>query len=126
MRSFWRCDEAAYCTYAAAPWPGIDRRQLVGSYRGGLFWLSWDADLAGQADWYGGPPTEVQWEYGRRASTSTPFNTGRTLPRGVAIYYWPYGYPSNRAGVSPPGSVAVGSFPPNAWGLYDMHGNVWQ
>jgi formylglycine-generating enzyme required for sulfatase activity len=71
-------------------------------------------------------PTEAEWEYACRAGTSTPFNTGRTLPRGVAVYDWSYSYPSNRAGVSPPGSVAVGSFPPNAWGLYDMHGNVWQ
>ena len=49
VRSFWYCDEAAYCTYAKAPKPsqGIDRRQLFGSYRGGLFWLSWDADIAG-------------------------------------------------------------------------------
>jgi formylglycine-generating enzyme required for sulfatase activity len=71
-------------------------------------------------------PTEAQWEYACRAGTSTPFNMGRTLPRNMAAYGWSYTYPSNRAGVSPHGSVAVGSFPPNAWGLYDMHGNVWQ
>jgi len=71
-------------------------------------------------------PTEAQWEYACRAGTTTPFNTGRTLARGMASYYWPYSYPSNRAGISVSGSVAVRSFPPNAWGLYDMHGNVWQ
>jgi formylglycine-generating enzyme required for sulfatase activity len=69
-------------------------------------------------------PTEAQWEYACRAGTSTPFNTGRTLARGMASYS--YSYPSNRTGISVSGSVAVRSFPPNAWGLYDMHGNVWQ
>jgi len=71
-------------------------------------------------------PTEAEWEYACRAGTSTPFNTGRTLPRGAANV-WDWNYPSNRAGVSASsGSVAVQSFPPNAWGLYDMHGNVWE
>ena len=61
VRSFWRCDAAAYCTYAETPLPlkGIDRRQLIGSYRGGMFWLSWDADIADDVDWYGGPRTEL-------------------------------------------------------------------
>ena len=62
VRSFWRCDEAAYCTYAAAPAPskGIDRRQILGSYRGGLFWLCWDSDLIyDSVDWYSGPRTEL-------------------------------------------------------------------
>jgi formylglycine-generating enzyme required for sulfatase activity len=71
-------------------------------------------------------PTEAQWEYACRAGTCTPFNTGRTLPRNMAQYDWSWGYPSNRAGVSDLASVAVGNFSPNAWGLYDMHGNVWQ
>jgi formylglycine-generating enzyme required for sulfatase activity len=44
----------------------------------------------------------------------------------MAQYDWSWGYPSNRAGDFVPATVAVRSFPPNAWGLYDIHGNVWQ
>ena len=61
-------------------------------------------------------PTEAEWEYACRAGTATPFNTGETLsPKQanvVAAKNWE--------------PLAVGSFPPNAWGLYDMHGNVWE
>ncbi len=63
-------------------------------------------------------PTEAEWEYACRAGTKTPYNTGEKLTANQANY-----------GVMPDGSrrdqpVAVGSFPPNAWGLHDMHGNV--
>ena len=71
-------------------------------------------------------PTEAQWEYACRAGTTTPFNTGPTLPRNMAQYGYRWTYPSNRVGDSALESVAVGSFPPNTWGLYDMHGNVWE
>ncbi len=72
-------------------------------------------------------PTESQWEYACRAGTTTPFNTGRTLPRSMAMYDWRTTFPGNRVEVpfsQPVPQVAVGSFPPNAWGLYDMHGGV--
>jgi formylglycine-generating enzyme required for sulfatase activity len=71
-------------------------------------------------------PTEAQWEYACRAGTSTPFNTGPTLGRRLARYNMDWSYPSNRQGVLVTDSAAVGSFPPNAWGLYDMHGNEWE
>jgi len=62
-------------------------------------------------------PTEAEWEYACRAGTTTPFNTGGTLTPEQANF-----------GVVPqgkrPGSLPVGSFKPNAWGLYDVHGNV--
>jgi formylglycine-generating enzyme required for sulfatase activity len=70
-------------------------------------------------------PTEAQWEYACRAGTSTPFNTGRTLQRKPA-YHQGYTYPNNRADIPADGSVAVGTFAPNSWGLYDMHGTMWQ
>jgi len=71
-------------------------------------------------------PTEAQWEYACRAGTTTPFNTGRKLPRDRANYAMT-SYPGNRRNANAEGAtVPVGSFKPNPWGLYDMHGNVWQ
>ncbi len=71
-------------------------------------------------------PTEAEWEYACRAGTTTPFYTGRTLPRDMANYDTGYAFPSNRTGRSDPKVLPVGSFRPNAWGLWDMHGNIWE
>ncbi|HXT22757.1 MAG TPA: formylglycine-generating enzyme family protein [Thermoanaerobaculia bacterium] len=71
-------------------------------------------------------PTEAEWELACRAGTTTPFHTGGDLTAARANYdgEGPYGR-------SPPGlfrrtTTKVGSFPPNRFGLHDMHGNVWE
>ncbi len=80
-------------------------------------------------------PTEAEWEYACRAGTTTPFNTERSLSAAEANFYghYPYeieeNYFNNSVLEAKPGeyrqtTVAAGSFEPNAWGLYDMHGNV--
>jgi len=71
-------------------------------------------------------PTEAQWEYACRAGTTTAFNTGAVLARDMANYGTYCTYPSNRAGDTERRFLLVGSFSPNAWGLYDMHGSLWQ
>jgi formylglycine-generating enzyme required for sulfatase activity len=64
-------------------------------------------------------PTEAEWEYACRAGTSTPFHTGTKLSSRQANFDGvPGGGPSLRQ------TCKAGSYPPNAWGLYDMHGNV--
>ena len=64
-------------------------------------------------------PTEAQWEFACRAGTTTLFNTGDTITQSQANF-WVSG------GTSLGRTTAVGSYAPNAWGLYDMHGNVWE
>jgi formylglycine-generating enzyme required for sulfatase activity len=71
-------------------------------------------------------PTEAQWEYACRAGTKTPFNTGETISTDEANYDGNYTYGTGKKGEYREKTVAVGSFKPNAWGLYDMHGNVWE
>ena len=69
-------------------------------------------------------PTEVEWEYACRAGTTTPFYTGETINTSQANYNGDYVYGNGTKGVFRERTVSVGSFPPNAFGLYDMHGNV--
>jgi formylglycine-generating enzyme required for sulfatase activity len=56
-------------------------------------------------------PTEEEWVYACRANTTTPYNTGDSISRNMSNYF------GRR-------TVNVGSYQPNSWGLYDMHGNV--
>jgi formylglycine-generating enzyme required for sulfatase activity len=58
-------------------------------------------------------PTEAEWEYACRAGTTTAYNTGSSISDSQANY--------RSSGTKP-----VGTYAPNAWGLYDMHGNVWE
>ena len=67
-------------------------------------------------------PTEAEWEYACRAGTTTPFGTGTSLDRGQANVA--ADIEDSMAGRG--ATTRVGSFAPNAWGLYDMHGNVWE
>jgi formylglycine-generating enzyme required for sulfatase activity/uncharacterized caspase-like protein len=71
-------------------------------------------------------PTEAEWEYAGRAGTSTPFHFGETLTTDLANYDGNYTYASAPKGSYRKQTTDVGSFPPNAFGLYDLHGNVWE
>jgi formylglycine-generating enzyme required for sulfatase activity len=71
-------------------------------------------------------PTEAEWEYACRAGTTTPFHFGPTLTTNLANYDGNYVYGSGPKGVYREQTTDVGSFPPNAFGIYDMHGNVWE
>ena len=69
-------------------------------------------------------PSEAEWEYACRAGTITPFYLGETITQNLVNYDGrdPYGAASK--GLYSVETTDVGSFPPNAFGLYDMHGNV--
>jgi formylglycine-generating enzyme required for sulfatase activity len=71
-------------------------------------------------------PTEAQWEYACRAGTVTPFSTGANINTNQANYSGENPYDSNVQGENRRKTTPVGSFPPNPWGLYDMHRNVFE
>jgi formylglycine-generating enzyme required for sulfatase activity len=71
-------------------------------------------------------PSEAEWEYACRAGTTTPFHYGATLTSDLANYAANYTYAYEAKGTYIKETMAVGQFPPNAFGLYDMHGQVWE
>jgi formylglycine-generating enzyme required for sulfatase activity len=71
-------------------------------------------------------PWEVEWEYACRAGTTTPFYFGETITTDLANYNGNYTYGDGPKGLYRGKTTEVGTFPPNAFGLYDMHGNIWE
>ncbi|REJ43172.1 MAG: TIR domain-containing protein [Microcystis flos-aquae TF09] len=71
-------------------------------------------------------PSEAEWEYACRAGTTTPFYFGETITGELANYDAGYTYADEPKGEYREETTPVGQFPPNAFGLYDMHGNVWE
>jgi formylglycine-generating enzyme required for sulfatase activity len=83
--------------------------------------ISWDHDADGYR-----LLTEAEWEYACRAGTTTIFNTGARISPDTANFDGRYPYNGASRGAFRAKTTPVGSFPPNAWGVYDMHGNVYE
>ena len=71
-------------------------------------------------------PSESEWEYACRAGTTTPFYFGETITSELANFNGEYTYGKSSKGEYRKETTPVGQFPPNAFGLYDMHGNVYE
>jgi formylglycine-generating enzyme required for sulfatase activity len=94
--------------------------------------VSWD-DAQAYCRWLGEQtrrayrlPSEAEWEYACRAGTTTPFHYGSRISSEQANFNGSYAYNGSAKGEYRGQTLPVGSFPPNAFGLYDMHGNVWE
>ena len=83
--------------------------------------VSWDRNANGYR-----LPTEAEWEYACRAGTTTTYSTGNTITTDQANFNGAHEQNYNAEGIFRETTTPVGSFAPNPWGLYDMHGNVWE
>ncbi len=86
-------------------------------------WLNEKTGLTGKTDRYR-LLSEAEWEYAARAKTKTAFSFGATISTDQANYDGEFAYPGGRRGKYLEKTAPVGSYPANAFGLYDMHGNV--
>ncbi|MCX7097072.1 MAG: formylglycine-generating enzyme family protein [Methylococcales bacterium] len=77
-------------------------------------------------DVYARLPTEAEWEYACRAGTTSAFSFGDNITSEQVNYDGNYPYEGAEIGLFREKTIAVKSLPPNAWGLYEMHGNVWE
>ena len=95
-------------------------------------WVSWKDSkvyatwLSEQTGKYYRLLTEAEWEYAARAWTQTPFSSGRTITPDKANYDGNFSYGGGPEGRYLEKTAPVGSYPANAFGLHDMHGNVWE
>lgn len=71
-------------------------------------------------------PTEAEWEYACRAGTTTPFSTGETISTDQANFNGDRIYGPGRKGIYRDQLTPPGTFPPNAWGVCDLHGNFFE
>ncbi|WP_339132828.1 MAG: formylglycine-generating enzyme family protein [Candidatus Electrothrix sp. GW3-4] len=71
-------------------------------------------------------PTEAEWEHACRAGTDTPFSFGTNITPEQVNYNGNRPYANGEKGAYRKKTVPVKSLPPNPWGLYEMHGNVWE
>lgn len=106
-------------SWAGAKWPEsdeVDMASFMGKLRAKTTGIRWDL------------PTEAQWEYACRAGTATALNSGKELTDTYActnlsaLGRYAYNQSADVGGYAE--HTAVGSYSPNAWGLFDMHGNV--
>lgn len=103
---------------AGAGWPGssaVDATSFLGKIRARAAIDSLDL------------PTEAQWEYACRAGTTSGYNNGGSTEADLkTLGRYSGNQNDGRGGYSGSGTTTVGSYAPNAWGLYDMHGNAYE
>ena len=102
-------------------WGRGQRPAINVSWRDAKAYVAWLSDKTGEQYRL---LSEAEWEYAARAGTTGPFHFGSTISTDQANYNGNHTYGSGRKGVYRKKTVPVGSFPANAFGLHDMHGNA--
>jgi len=101
-----------------------DAHPVVGvSWTDAQLYLHWLSEKTGQVYRL---PSEAEWEYSCRAGTKTAFSFGDTISSEQANYDGNYTYNGSPRGEFKQGTTKSGAYAPNPWGLFDMHGNVWE
>ncbi len=118
-----------------AQWQAVMGRRPTGRFRGddlpvdSVSWVEAQNFCKRLARQSGRPyrlPSEAQWEYACRAGTSAPFAFGATLTGDLANYSAVHTYRAERPGPYRHMTTPAGTFPPNPFGLYALHGNLWE
>jgi formylglycine-generating enzyme required for sulfatase activity len=106
------CVTAGGCKHRAGHWQDRGRRPAIDvSWNHTQEYIAWLSRKTGKTYRL---LSEAEWEYAARAGTTTPYWTGQTIAKSQANFD------------NPKGTIDVGSFPANPFGLHDMHGNVWE
>ena len=120
------CVAAGGCLHKPYDRWGRGQRPVINvSWNDAQEYVRWLSDETGE-HWR--LPTEAEWEYAARAGTTTPFYTGDCITTSQANYNGNFDY--NHCGAKSDVYVGktqpVGIYPANPWGLFDLHGNVWE
>jgi formylglycine-generating enzyme required for sulfatase activity len=110
--------------WAAPGFRQADTHPVVGvTWHDAQQYVRWLSEMTGQTYRL---PSEAEWEYACRAGTKTAFSFGDDINTSLANYDGNYTYNGSPKGEYRQGTTPAGTFPPNPWGLFDMHGNVWE
>jgi Sulfatase-modifying factor enzyme 1/Calcineurin-like phosphoesterase len=123
FEDYERFGEVTPWKYEDQEW-GLGRRPVINvSCEDARAYCAWLGEQTGRAYRL---PSEAEWEYACRAGSDTPFHFGPHITTDQANFNGTFTYKGSVEGEYRRRTVPVGSFPPNAFGLYDMHGNVWE
>ncbi|WP_374681275.1 formylglycine-generating enzyme family protein [Accumulibacter sp.] len=131
-RGFWLADTACTQAFWLAVWP-VNPSHFQEHADNPVENISWHdaqgfiAELNRRLpELHARLPTEAEWEYACRAGTATPFACGEQITPAQANYHGGYPYAGGQQGPYRQKTVPAASLPANPWGLFEMHGNVWE
>lgn len=117
------CDEAGREKPSDSDW-GRSRRPVINvSHLDATAYCAWLSEVTGKLYRL---PSEAEWEYACRAGTTAPFSFGDTITTDQVNFDGNHPYADSPKGNFRQQTVPVGDLPPNPWGLFEMHGNIWE